>query len=602
MKIKLFSIIVLIAFLASCAPKKEVVKPEPTPPQAPIENLVLPEITPQEPTPPQKKPEPIRVEQEKDEKYIILNFDGADIETVLSSFGELLGINYILTPGISGKVTIQSYKKFPVKDLPRIFQTILEVNGLTAIKDGSFYRVVPIDTAKLQPLEVEKGKEVSHKIDSGFVTQLVPLSYVKASEIANILRSLAPRGTDIIVYEPTNLLIVTALPGTLAKFMRLIEAIDISEAERESLKTFVYYVENGEAKKLAEILKTIYAEKKGTPKTPVTPPTTQRPATPTTPTAGVEALPAEVGEITITAYEDINALIIQCSTRSYLALLEVLKKIDVPPKQVLIEVLIAEVSLGDSDKYGLEWLLTSKSGNKFGFTTGGTPTTVGVPSGSPVFSAIVSTSIEGAMLNYVFSAISTTSKVNIIASPHILAMDNKEANIHIGKETPIITSTQQQTTGGAPLVQQIQYKTVGTILSVKPHITEKNRVTLDITQEVSDIGKESAAGGSPEFTTRKAKTVAVVQSGHTLILGGLISESKKRSREGIPFLSKIPLLGYLFSKTSDSYDKTELLLMVTPHVISDEKDIENITKDFQEKVKTIKERLSETEKKPSKTE
>jgi len=96
--------------------------------------------------------------------------------------------------------------------------------------------------------------------------------------------------------------------------------------------------------------------------------------------------------------------------------------------------------------------------------------------------------------------------------------------------------------------------------------------------------------------------VAVVQSGHTLILGGLISESKKRSREGIPFLSKIPLLGYLFSKTSDSYDKTELLLMVTPHVISDEKDIENITKDFQEKVKTIKERLSETEKKPSKTE
>ena len=125
-------------------------------------------------------------------------------------------------------------------------------------------------------------------------------------------------------------------------------------------------------------------------------------------------------------------------------------------------------------------------------------------------------------------------------------MDNKEANIHIGEETPIATTTQQATTaGGTPLVQQIQYKTVGTILTVKPHITEKNRVTLEITQEVSSVGAVGI-GGSPRFSTRKAKTTAVVQDGHTLVLGGLITETKTQSRSGIPFLSKIPVLGYLF--------------------------------------------------------
>ena len=196
-------------------------------------------------------------------------------------------------------------------------------------------------------------------------------------------------------------------------------------------------------------------------------------------------------------------------------------------------------------------------------------------------------------MNYVFSALSTTSRLNVLASPHILAMDNKEASIQIGTETPTISSTQTQP--GINPITSIQYKTVGTILTVKPHITEKNRVTLDITQEVSAIGKESAAGGSPEFTTRKAKTVAVVQSGHTLILGGLISESKNHDRKGIPFLSKIPLLGYFFSRTVDAHDRTELLLMVTPHVISDDNDAEAVSKDFQEKVRTIKERLAERE-------
>lgn len=607
MILRALTLLLSLTLLASCAPKKEMVKEEPPAPAAAIENLVLPDVSVKvEPQPKPRKPEPIRVEQEKEEKYIILNFEGASIDTVIASFGELLDINYILTPGISGNVTIQSYKKFPVRDLFRIFQTILEINGITAVKDGDFYRIVPIDTAKMQPLDIEKGKGLSMRLDEGFVTQLIPLEYVKAGEAANVLRSLAPRGTDIVVYEPSNMLIVTALPYTLGKFMKLLDAIDISEADRESIKTFVYYVENGEAKKLADILKTLYADKKGTARPAVAATTVARGAVPAV-TASIEGLPGAIGDITITSYEDINAMIVQCSTRSYLALLEVLKKIDVPAKQVLIEVLIAEVSLGDDFRFGLEWLVKTRSGDTIGFTTSGSSTPPTIVSGQPSgFAGVVSDSINSALVNYVFGALSQTSRLNVLASPHILALDNKEANIHIGSETPIATglTTQPGTaTPGIVTSGQIQYKTVGTILTVKPHITEKDRVTLDISQEVSDIGSQTVKVAGQDFAsfdTRKVKTTAVVQSGHTLILGGLIREAKSQARAGIPWLSKIPILGYLFSSTTDRKSKTELLLMVTPHVISDQNDADAITRDFQNRVKTIKNQLAEAEKKKNK--
>ncbi|MBI4823693.1 MAG: hypothetical protein HY805_05630 [Nitrospirae bacterium] len=582
--LKRLSIIIAVSLVFSCAPKKEVIKEEVITP----EKLILPELIVKPEPPKEKKVEPVRIEEEKEGKYIILNFDGADIETVIASFGELLEMNYILTPGITGKVTIQSYKKFPLKDLSRIFQTILEINGLTAVKDGAFYRIVPIDTAKMQPLEVEKGKEVVKKLDEGFITQLIPLGYVKAGEAANILRNLAPRGTDIIVYEPANLLIVTALPHTLVKFMKIIEAVDISDVEGESVKTFVYYVENGEAKKLADILKTLYEGKKGViMPTPV--PQTPRPGTiaPASVTQITEGLPGAIGDITITAYEDINALIVQCTPRSYLALLEILKRIDISVKQVLIEVMIAEVSLSDETKFGLEWLLTTKSGDKVGFNIGAATSTP-----TDRFAAVVSGSIDTTVFNYVLGALSTTSKFNVIASPHILTVDNKEAKIQIGDEIPIATGTSTVTGGQTTTVQ---YKTIGTILTVKPHITEKDRVTLDVTQEISQLGDLVPIAGVnyQGIKTTTAKTTAVVQSGHTLLLGGLIRELKQQGRSGIPWLSKIPILGYLFSTTTDTSRKTELLLLVTPYVISNQEEADSLTKEFQSKIKTIQKKLEE---------
>lgn len=602
MFMKIIAILIVLLSVISCAPKaaiKEKIQ-VPVVSQTPPEELKRSESVQKPPVPEEtRKTEAVRIEMEAEEKFVILNFYGADIETVISTIGGLLNINYILPQGVTGKITIQSYKKFPVKDLFQIFQTILELNGLTAVQDGSLYRIVPIDSAKQQPVKVETGKELKMQLDSSFVTQIIPLEYVKASDFANIIRNIMPRGADIVVYEPTNLLIITALQTSLVKFMKILEAIDIPPTGREMVRIFVYYVEHGEAKKLAELLKGLYADKKTTGVTP-RPALPQPPRTTPAPTSApvtVEGdIPGEIeGGITIAAYDAINALVIKTTPKGYLSLLETLKKLDVPVKQVLIEVLIAEMTLKDEETLGIEWLAT-REGSAFGERFNVTGGIGGIQSiSTPASAAIAFANIfNPPKFNALVTASVIAGKFNVLASPHILAMDNKEASIQIGDEVPTATGLVQELAGqvGTTLVTtgQIQYKTVGILLTVKPQITEKDRVTLDITQEVSELGESVPVAGQnfQGFVTRRAKTTAVVQSGHTLVIGGLMREYKSQGRSGIPLLSKIPILGYLFSKTTDTYRKTELLVMVTPHVISNQEEADALTKDFQNRIKTIK--------------
>ena len=630
--LKTIAVILIVFLIGSCAskqPAKDIAVPQPQP----SAEEEIKETAPSAQKPPEikklKKEEPLSVEQEAKDKFVILNFDGADISTVISAIGEMLQMNYILSPNVTGKVTIHSHKKISLNDLFPVFQTILDINGLTAVRDGAVYKIVPLDQAKQQPLSVQSGKEVKMQTDSSFVTQVIPLEYLKASDVVTITRNLMPRGADLIVYEPSNILIVTAPPSGLVKFMKIVEALDIPSTEREAVKAFVYYVENGEAKKLAEILKSLYVEKKGTVKrqtpAPLKPPS-PAPTAPIPHTAipFADALSGEVeGEVIITPYEDINAIIIKASPQSYLTILEILKKLDIPTKQVLIEVLIAEVSLTDKTQFGIEWMLRgalSIEGKRHplvtGFTSEAQPGTIApkidsitglvtsiltTPAAGTAFAAIIKPDKYGAVLN----AFAGIGKLNVLSSPHILAMDNKEAKIEIGDEIPIATGFQQQpststTTGTTSFVAagQIQYRTTGILLTVTPHISEKNMVKLKIIQEVSSRGVDISLAGitSPSFTKRKVETIGAVQSGHTLIIAGLISEQQNKSKEGLPFLSRLPLIGFLFGVTTDEVKKTELVIMVTPHVISSPEEADSITKEFQNKVKTIKQRLEKTEK------
>lgn len=601
--------------MASCAPKDSVRTSEETAPAVKQETAELPppflaEVMSEPAAKPAEAESPrrsvaARVEAGDDGKNIILNFENADINTVIQTVGDILGINYILPPGISGQVTIQSNHKFPVYDLFSVFQAVLELNNLTAVKDGNFYMITPLDQAKGLPLPTEKGRDIEMSLDSGFVTQIVTLENVKATDASNILRNLLPKGADLVVYEPTNLLLITARPASLARLMKVLEAVDIAETETDTIRTFVYYVEHGEAKSLAEILKSIYGTQgqAKTPTQPVRKPATpaatpqqqqqRRPATPVAPqpvAASAPTLSDLSGDLALTAYDDINAIIIKTTAKNYLEIVESLRKLDTPRKQVLIDVMVAEITLGDEEKYGLEWMLkvpgsSTTAGGGTGVLDMKTPVTSG-----GIFANVFSAS----KFNYFIGMFASQDKLKVLSSPSILATDTKEARIEVGDEVPTATGTLTSDTTSGNLTSQIQYKTTGTILEVTPTVSEKGMVTLKVSQEISNVAaKGTPVGGKeyPSFNSRKAKTTAIVQNGHTLVIGGLISEKKNSTRSGIPYLSSIPYVGWLFGSVHETVSRTELLIMVTPHIVGNPGDGDAVSDQFRNKLRYISKRL-----------
>jgi general secretion pathway protein D len=644
MKKKVFAFIFLFFLLSSCAPKQEI-KPVEAPPPEPVAEQPAP--PPEVAAPAEKRAEAPK-ETEQPEQYVMLNFENADLDNVISTVGEMLKINYILAPGVTGKITIQSHNKIPLSQLFTTFQSILETNGFSAVKEGDFYKIVPIDTAKQQSLPVVQGKTPTVPKDSSFITQEIPITYVKASDVANIMRNLMPRGTDIVVYEPSNMLIVTAPPAAMLKFLKILEAIDIPPRERDAVRTFVYSVENGEAKKLVEILKNLYASKKEEVGVRAVTPTAApavvpgRPIRPGQPAAQqipsgasavvLEGLAGEIaGPVVIDAYEDINAIIIKTTPAGYISLLQTIKKLDVQPKQVLIEVMIAEVTLDKTTQFGLEWLLKGNftvsnqkigvvggfstvpnspflpqfdtSTNTFTAPTISSTTTTTTTTGGTILSHpadLFATIMNPEKFSALITAAASKGLVHILASPNILALDNKEAKIEIGNEVPVATSITQPLAGAATEItatSQVQFKTVGTLLTVTPHINAQKQVTLKISQEQSAVGSTVLIGGQSYtgFTTRKANTTAIVQDGHTLIIGGIIQESDTQTREGIPYLSDIPVLGYLFGNTSNHISRNELVVMVTPHVISNPEEADELTREVRSRVKELNESMKERE-------
>jgi general secretion pathway protein D len=312
--------------------------------------------------------------------------------------------------------------------------------------------------------------------------------------------------------------------------------------------------------------------------------------------------------------------------------LQTIKKLDVQPKQVLIEVMIAEVTLDKTTQFGLEWLIKASGtigGDKIGVVGGfntaanagtlpqfdtttntftlptisTTSTTTTTTTGETILSHpadVFATILNPEKFSALITAAASKGLVHVLASPNILALDNKEAKIEIGNEVPVATSITQPLAGAGNEItatSQVQFKTVGTLLTVTPHINAQKQVTLKISQEVSSVGAPVLIGGQSftGFTTRKANTSAIVQDGHTLVIGGIIQQNDTQNREGIPFLSDIPVLGYLFGNTSDHVSRDELIVMVTPHVISNMEEADDLTREVTSRVRELREKLKERE-------
>jgi general secretion pathway protein D len=283
------------------------------------------------------------------------------------------------------------------------------------------------------------------------------------------------------------------------------------------------------------------------------------------------------GEINITTDKIRNALIIKAVPADYRVIEEILKQIDVLPRQVLIEVTIAEISLDESTELGIEWTYLKGLG---GLGT----SLLDASLGSSGFAYTIGRTERWTSA---LAFLASQDKVNILSSPSILASDNKEAKIDISTEIPVASAAYKYTSGEEPVLETtIEYRDTGVLLSVTPHINERGLVTMDINQEVSEQSQYVGVGGNeyPSFYKRSVNTTLTVKHAQTIVIGGLIKQTKSEGSAGTPWLSKIPIIRYFFGKEKKSVSKTELIILITPHVIVSLDDIDAVTEEFKNKV------------------
>jgi general secretion pathway protein D len=445
-----------------------------------------------------------------------------------------------------------------------------------------------------------------------------PLRHTSAEEVVKVLEAiLTAYGNDIqkndfkiIAISRLNMLLVVSARTDIFKQMdALVRRLDVPNENVES-RIYVYFVKNGEASELAELLMNVFDA--GAVEATVPPRTGMR--YDTSPAAGgappesrpVDPFPERIatqdslekapapgdgevgpesesgtrrlrGDIRIIPDTIRNALIIDARPGDYRVVENILRSVDVLPRQVLIEATIAEVTLDDSTELGVEWSFDKTDDNPTGLLTAnigesGLNYTIGLTE----------------KWTHALNALARKNKVNILSAPTVLASDNKKAQINVSTQVPLATTEfQYNATDVNPIFQTtIQYRNTGIILIVTPRINDRGLVSMDIRQEISDEAGGVSVGGQeyPSFFERVVETTLTVKDDQTIVLGGLITEKRDQGDSGVPFFKDLPYLGYLFGKKSDSTVKTELIILLTPRVIVSLDDVDAVSSEFRTKV------------------
>jgi general secretion pathway protein D len=624
-------------------------------------------------------------------KHITLNFEETELYDVITTFSELLKIDYIIEGHVKGKVTLQTFNKIQVQDLYSVLEQILALHNVTVTKSGNFYRFLGVKEAAKKPLSIHYGNDSSIPGKERLIIQIIPLKHISVESMKKIITPLLSPNASFIEIPETNNLMMIEMANNVRRIIHVVEALDVdklassdiqlyklnnAESDKvvnemneifssmgyadsigESLtflslgrlnsilvvnaferilptiefwvnkldqpisegdvSTFVYYVQNGEAGKMSTLLSSLFqsqgsAQSKlknfdGLAKTEKSSQSKQTKKQPKFggPTSKQIQLTGGIkdnieGEVTILPDEDTNALIIRTSPRNYPAILEVIKKLDLLPQQVLIEVLIIDLQVDESTRKGVEWILEGEQLGEVKFNGVGslaTSATTNTILGSSLAGATASLLPGGSLLlentdrlKAKLELFASHGQADVLANPILVTSDNKAASISVTDEIPVASST-LTTNSAAPVTStSIEFKKVGVKLDIFPKINSDNFVNLKIRQEISSKGADVTSGGitTASFNTREVNTEVVLKDNQVLVMGGLMRTDSSKTVEGIPGLMDIPYLGKLFSSESITSKKTELMIFITPHIISTVEDSSIATREIRKRLSSIK--------------
>jgi general secretion pathway protein D len=557
------------------------------------------------------------------------------ITAVRGSLSPTLGNVYMpsIPPGFS--VVVVPLKYIGAKEMERLITPFAADN------------TVRVDEVRNLVILAGGQREIRHLLDTielfdvdflaGYSVGVFPLKGADVKAVMADLEKVFGAGTPnplagavrIIPLERLNaLLVVTVNSKYLETAATWIQRLDQIGGTSGGSRLYVYQVRNGKAENLAQLVGDLFASRRTSTTAPTLAPgqrpteirsapfgqpqpTPQTTTTTVTPSSGAAtfSLPGGVGvtqnEVRVIADKDTNSLLIVATAGDYEVIENALKKLDVIRRQVLVEVTLAEVTLTDDLTFGIDWFLTARNNTSGALRTltPGLPATRtdAVGAFAPGLQLV---NLSGGQVRAVLQAFGEDNRVKILASPHIMVLDNEKAEIKVGDRISVQTQSQSGTTTTG-VINSFQYLETGILLAVTPRINSGGLVTLEINQEVSEANKSSITGQNPnpDVSTRNAKTSVVVASGESIALGGLIRENRTYDSSGIPLLSKIPLIGAAFGSQTYNRVRTELVLVVTPKIVNDPAQARQVTEELRQRMPSLRGSLPtlETPKTPYET-
>ncbi len=595
------------------------------------------------------------------DELICVNFDQVDIQMVLKTVGDITGINFVLDDTVRGNVTVMFPTKIPLSEVYKVLESILEVKGFAAVPAGrNLVKIVPRAEAAKRSLQVRFGSNPS-KIPQNdtIVTQIIPLNYANAGDISQIIQPLLATGAQMAVYSKTNSIVITDTSSNIHHIAKIIQNLDVQE------QITVFSLNYASAQVISEQITRII-EKNRAASSPVgrnrsTPQAgTDMKIIPDVRTNSIyvvaneqdtetieglimqldverpdsannihvvyleNAQPKEVADsltavlanmritgaleagqqVQVTADEGTNSVIVAASAQDFKVIEEIIKKLDIVREQVLVELLIMEVSEDGLLEIGIDWATLDEAVEDsirfFGATNFGPR--VDFVSGDLEGLAVGAWRADGSdvRIGPILHALEKESGVNILSTPHITTSNHSKAKIIVGENIPyVVESRITETTDfiTPTVIDTFEYKDVGISLEITPHISQGGLVRLEIDSQFTKLieGVTGSSVNTPTTAKRQAQTIVSMNSGSTVVIGGLIRDDKVTLEKKIPLLGDLPLVGGLFKYQRNQKQKTNLLMFITPHVMSNQIDLDRITEKKRKETESVLEN-SETNK------
>lgn len=554
-----------------------------------------------------------------------LNLQEADIQVLISTVADITGRNFIVDPRVTGKVTVISSEPMNADQIYDVFQSILRVHGFAAVPSGATVRIVPDASAKADAPRMPSGGVVSPE---ELITRVVQLEHVTANELVPILRPLMPQEGHLAAHTTSNLLIVSDRAGNVDRLMQIIRRIDTAADEdieviplqhanaAELVRTLALLDQGGTSsgapraiadERTNTVLLTGERSKRIRTRALISHLDTPLESGGATNVIYLNYASAETmvpilqdvaqsmgsggeGEETfgIQAHPDTNSLIVSAPPAVFRAMQSVVRQLDIRRAQVLIEAVVAEISVDTLDELGVQWQAADNfadgRGVIGGTNFGNTNNILGIAAGGAQGLANVGQGLnigylEGIIevggteilnLGALVSALNNDSNTNLLATPSAMTLDHQEAQIQVGQEVPFVTGQFTNTganDGATNPFTTVERKDVGLTLRVTPHVNEGDSVVLDVNLEVSSLAP-NVTGAVDLITNKRTLTsTVIVQDSSILVLGGLLNEQIDENLQKVPALGDIPVLGNLFRYRSTKTTKRNLMIFLHPRIL-----------------------------------